>query len=110
AGLHPDVGPYDRIGVAIIRNDVVVAFRHHHHVTGHHALRQRGLETRLELAALEDVEADLGDGNSHIADSALEPHTTRWKLEHFPRRLLEMQRLGGAREPEADMHHIIARR
>src|SRR5262250_142466 len=29
AGLHPDVGPYDRIGVAIIRNDVVVAFRHH---------------------------------------------------------------------------------
>src|SRR5262245_58396860 len=72
AGLHPDVGPHHRIGVAVIRNDVIVAFRHHHNVARQHALRQRRLEAGLELAAFEDIEADLAGGNPDVANAALQ--------------------------------------
>ena len=47
---------------------------------------------------------------SDVADPALDPHAAGRKLEHLPGRLLEVQGLGGAGEPEADMHHVITRR
>src|SRR6266478_4803622 len=110
AALHPDVGPHHRIGVAVIRDDVIVAFRHHYYVARQHALRQRRLEAGLELAALEDIEGDLAARNPHVADAALELDAAGWKLEHLTCPLLEAQRLGGARQPETDMHHIVAGR
>src|SRR6266849_4118143 len=97
AGLHPDVGPHHRIGVTVIRNDVIVAFRHHHDVARQHALRQRRLEAGLELAALEDIEGDLAGGDPHVANAALELDAAGWKLEHLTCRLLEVQPLGDAR-------------
>ena len=62
AGLHANVGAHDRIGVTVIRYDVIGALRHEHDVTGHHALRDRPLVARLKLAALVDVERNLPGG------------------------------------------------
>jgi len=43
ADLHANVGAHRRIGVAVIRDDVIGAFRHEHDVAGH----DRGRDRRL---------------------------------------------------------------
>src|SRR5665213_1456531 len=56
AGLYADIGTHQRIGVAVIRDDVISAFRNDDHRASHHMLGDRAAVTGFELAAFIDVE------------------------------------------------------
>ena len=56
ANLDADVGAHRRVGVAVIRDDVVGALRHQDDVAGHDRGGNGAFVARLELAALVKVE------------------------------------------------------
>ena len=111
AGLHSDVGTHLRIGVAIVRDDVVEPFRHHHHRAGHHVFGDRPAVAGLELAAFIDVEGNLAGGYRHIADAAFNAQAASRQFEILAHgRATQGHRLDRGRQPEPDMHNVISRR
>src|SRR6202011_42006 len=72
---------------------------------------ERALLAALELAAAIDLERDLARRNAAVSDASFETHAAGRDVEDLAHRLgAQLHLLGGAREPEPDMHHVTARR
>jgi hypothetical protein len=84
ADLHADVGAHRRVGVAVVRDDVVGALRHQHHVAGGRSqVRDRALVAGLELAALVEIEGNLPVRESWHRRPALDAQAAGGNFEHF---------------------------
>ena len=109
AGGNADVGAHHRIGVAVIRHDVIGALRHDHDVSGHDVLGDGATVAGLELTALVNVERNLPGGNRHIANAAFQPQAAGRQVEllvHVFRG--KRHRLDRRGEAKADMHDVGA--
>ena len=102
--LDMHVRAHHRIAVAVIRHDVIGAFRQQHDVARHHVLRDRPAIGGVELAAGKYVECYLAGGDLYVADAALEPQAARRNIEHLAHRL-RAQLHGLARRSQARGSH-----
>src|SRR6202040_2604932 len=65
----------------------------------------------VELAAVENIEQYLAARDAHIADAAFEPDGAGGNFEDFAHRLgAQLHGLGRARETQARVNDIVARR
>ena len=87
--LDMHVGAHHRIAVAVIRHDVIGAFRQQHDVAGQHVLRDRPALGGVELAAGVDVERNLSGG--------MRTSPTRPSSRMAPAGMSKISRTGSAR-------------
>src|SRR5262245_2611217 len=82
-GLNANVGAHDRIGLTVIRDNIIGAFRNHDDIASRYMLCDRTAIARFELAALVYVEGDLTGRNAHVADLAFYAQSARRQLKFF---------------------------
>src|SRR5262249_59209530 len=81
AGLHANVGAHDGIGIAIVRDDVVSALRHHDYVAGRDMLGDRTTIAGFELATFVHIERDLAGRNADVAHLAFDAQSAGRQFE-----------------------------
>jgi CubicO group peptidase (beta-lactamase class C family) len=109
AGLNADVGAHHRIGIAIVRYDVVGALLQQRDVAAGDVRQQRRTFATFKLAALVNRERNLVRRNLAGADPAFDAQAASRQHERLAVGF-RLQRHGARRadQAERDMDHIIA--